>query len=241
MRGRSGAALAIGLVLIAAASAAAQTAPPDLTGIWQRAGGGPGLIAGEPPMTAWGRERFDKAKPLHGPRTVSPTESTAAEMKCLPMGIPGFYFRPRALEIVQLPRRVLMLFEVDHVWREIHMDGRGFPDPPLHTWMGYSIGRYEGDTLVIETRHFIGWEENAHRWVDRLGHPFSDELIVTERLRRVDANTIENRMTINDPIAYAKPWDATMTFRRKEAGFEIGEFVCQELMLSELPFNTLTR
>ena len=238
MRGRSTAALSVAVLLVAAA-AEAQSARPDLSGIWQRAGGGPGLIAGEPPMTPWGRARFDKARPIHGPRTTSPTESTAAEMKCLPMGIPGFYFRPRALEIVQLPTRVLMLFEVDHVWREIHMDGRTFPAVPLHTWMGYSVGRYEGDTLVVETRHFIGWEENAHRWVDRLGHPFSDELTVTERLRRVDANTIENRITIADPVAYTRPWEATMTFRRKEAGFEIGEFVCQELMLSELPFNKL--
>lgn len=241
MRARS-AFLGCALLLCLASAAAAQTAPrPDFSGIWQKSGGGPGLSPQVPPMTAWGREKFDAAKPIHGPRTVSPTESTAAEMKCLPMGVPGVYFRPRAFEIVQLPTRTLMLFEVDHVWREIHMDGRKFPEVPLETWMGYSIGRYEGDTLVVETRHFIGWEENAHRWVDRLGHPFSGDLKVTERFRRVNANTIENQITIDDPIAYSKPWTATMTYARKEAGFEIGEFVCNELMLSELPFNTLQK
>ena len=137
------------LSLVCVATAFAQGKPPDLSGIWQRTGGGAGLIADEPPMTAWGREKYAAAKPIHGPRTVSPKESNAAELRCLPMGIPGMYFRPRTFEIVQLPTRALMLFEVDHMWREIHLDGRQFPDVPLHSWMGYSIGRYEGDALVI--------------------------------------------------------------------------------------------
>lgn len=211
----------------------AQAARPDFSGIWQRSGGGPGLIADEPPMTAWGREKYAAAKPIHGPRTVSPTESNAAELKCLPMGIPGMYFRPRTFEIVQLATRALMLFEVDHMWREIHVDGRSFPDVPLQSWMGYSIGRYEGDALVIETRHFKGWEENAQRWLDRLGHPFSDELKVTERFRRTSRDTLVNEIAIDDPIAYTRPWAATMTYRLRD--FEMGEFICNELMLSDLP------
>jgi hypothetical protein len=215
-------------------SARAQTSRPDFSGIWQRAGGGPGLIADEPPMTAWGLEKYKAAKPIHGPRTVSPAESNAAELRCLPMGIPGIYFRPRTFEIVQLPTRALMLFEVDHMWREIHLDGRGFPDVPLGTWMGYSAGRYEGDALVIETRQFRGWEENAQRWLDRLGHPFSDELKVTERVRRTGPGTLVNEITIDDPIAYTRPWTATMNYRLRE-NFEMGEFICNELMLSELP------
>lgn len=209
---------------------------PDLSGIWQKSGGGPGLGQGEPPMTAWGKEKYALAKPIHGPRTVSPTESNAAELRCLPMGIPGVYFRPRSLEIEQLPTRALMLFEVDHIWRVIHMDGRAFPEVPLHTWMGYSIGRYDGDALVIESSHFIGWEEHAQRWLDRLGHPFSDELKVTERFRRTSPTTMVNEITIEDPIAYTRPWTATMNYALKEQGFEMGEFVCNELLLSELPF-----
>ena len=120
------------------------------------------------------------------------------------------------------------------MWREIHMDGRPFPDVPLGTWMGYSVGRYDGDALVVETRQFRGWEENAQRWLDRLGHPFSDELKVTERFRRTAPGTLVNEITIEDPIAYTKPWTATMNYRLRE-NFEMGEFVCNELMLSELP------
>ena len=222
------------IVLIGASTALAQSARPDLSGIWQRSGGGPGLIQSEPPMTAWGLERYKAAKPIHGPRTVSPEESNAAELRCLPMGIPGIYFRPRTFEIVQMPSRTVMLFEIDHIWREIFMDGRSFPDVPLGTWMGYSVGRYDGDALVIETRQFRGWEENAHRWLDRLGHPFSDELKVTERLRRTARDRMVNEITIDDPIAYTRPWTATMTYRLRE-NFEMGEFICNELMLSDLP------
>jgi hypothetical protein len=226
---------ACAIVLIAASTAFAQSGRPDLSGIWQRSGGGPGLIQGEPPMTAWGLERYKAAKPIHGPRTVSPVESNAAELRCLPMGIPGIYFRPRTFEIVQMPSRTLMLFEIDHMWREIFMDGRSFPDVPLGTWMGYSIGRYDGDALVIETRQFRGWEENAHRWLDRLGHPFSDELKVVERFRRTAADTMVNEITIDDPVAYTRPWTATMTYRLRPKDFEMGEFICNELMLSDLP------
>lgn len=215
----------------------AQAAPegaPDLSGVWQKSSRGMALIEGTPPMTQWGRERFELAKPIHGPRTVSATESNAAELTCLPMGFPATYFRPRPFEIVQLPDRVLMLFEVDNFWRVVYMDGRDFPEVPLHTWNGYSIGHYEGDTLVIETRHMIGWtSESNQRWLDRYGHPFSDEAVVTERIRHIDADSLENRITIDDPIAYEEPWTGVMTYRRRD--FEIAEFICQELMLSELP------
>ena len=150
------------------------------------------------------------------------------------MGFPATYYRPRPFEIVQLPDRAVMLFEVDHFWRIIYMDGREFPEVPLHTWNGYSIGRYEDDTLVIETRHFIGWEsENQQRWIDRIGHPFSDELRLTERIRRVDENTLENVVTVDDPIAYERPFTGTLNFQLRD--FELAEFICNELMLSELP------
>jgi len=127
-----------------------------------------------------------------------------------------------------------MLFEVGDFWRIIYTDGRDFPEIPLHTWNGYSIGHYEGDTLVVETRHILGWQsERVQRWVDRLGHPFSDELTVVERIRRLDENTLENQITIDDPIAYERPWSGIMRFEKSP--YELAEFICEELMLSELP------
>jgi hypothetical protein len=208
---------------------------PDLAGVWQRSFPGDSSLVDEPPMTAWGQERFDLAKPIHGPRTTSATEANSAELTCLPMGFPATYYRPRPFEIIQLPDRALMLFEVDHFWRVIYMDGRDFPEVPLHTWNGYSIGHYDGDTLVIETRHMIGWQgENVQRWIDRLGHPFSDEARIIERIRRADDETLVSEVTIDDPIAYEEPFTTgTLTFRLRD--FEVAEFICQELMLSQLP------
>ena len=236
-RARSLSTLVASLLLATPGFAAAQSLPdgvPDLSGVWQKSSRGMALIEGTPPLTAWGQERFDLAKPIHGPRTVSATESNAAELTCLPMGFPATYFRPRPFEIIQLPDRVVMLFEVDNFWRVIYMDGRDFPEVPLHTWNGYSIGHYEGDTLVIETRHMIGWtSESNQRWLDRLGYPFSDDVIVTERIRHIDADNLEDEITISDPVAYEEPWTGLMTFRRRN--FEVAEFICQELMLSELP------
>jgi len=225
--------LGVAGLLCMAVPAQAQSIP-DLSGVWQRSSPGDSPLVPNPPMTAWGKARFDLAKPIHGPRTTSATEANSAELQCLPMGFPATYYRPRPFEIVQLADRAIMLFEVDHFWRVIYMDGRDFPEVPLHTWNGYSIGHYEGDTLVIETRHMLGWQaENVQRWIDRLGHPFSDDATVIERIRRVDHDTIENEVTIDDPVAYEEPFTGTLTFRLRD--FELSEFICQELMLSQLP------
>lgn len=225
---------AILLACLASAAHGQPANPPDLSGVWQRDFPGMNPLVPDPPMTAWGRERFELAKPIHGPRTTPATEANAAELMCLPMGFPGTYYRPRPFEILQLPDRAVMLFEVDHFWRIIYMDGRDFPEVPLHTWNGYSIGHYEGDTLVVETRHIIGWEsENQQRWIDRIGHPFSDELRLIERIRLGEGGALENEVTIEDPIAYERPFTGTLTYRRRD--FELSEFICQELMLSELP------
>jgi len=223
-------------VLLTAPAAPAQTGwkieipngIPDLSGTWEKSSPGSSLPAEEPPFTAWGRERFDLARPGRGPTATESTETNAPEVLCEPMGIPAVYFRPRPFEIVQLPGRVLMLIEVDDFFRVIYTDGRDFPDFPLPTWYGYAVGRYEGDALVIETRNFRGWQsESRQRWVDRMGHPFSEELRVIERLRRVDHDTLEDEITIIDPVAYEHPWSATMTFRRRE-GIELEEFICSE-------------
>lgn len=231
------AALAIGACLTANSNAFGQDAPadaPDLSGVWQRTFPGNSALMDEMPMTEWARERFALAKPLHGPRTASATEANAAEIRCLPMGFPGYYYRPRPFEIFQLSDRVLMLFEVDNFWRIIHLDGREFPEVPLHTWNGTSIGHYEGDTLVVETRHVLGWEsETNQRWLDRLGHPFSDEFVLIERIRRIDDDNMEIEVTITDPVAYSETVSGTLTFGTKS--YELAEFICNELMLSQLP------
>ena len=213
-----------------AASARAQEAAtiPDLAGVWERSSRGDSLSDGEPPMTAWGRERFALALPGRGPTTALTSETNAPELQCDPMGIPATYFRPRPIEIIQEPNRVVMLLEVENFFHIIYTDGRGFPTFSIPTWNGYAIGHYEGDTLVVQTTNFRGWEsKDQQRWLDRIGHPFSDQLEVVERFRRIDADTLGDEITIVDPVAYERPWTTTMTFRRRD-GVELEEFICSE-------------
>jgi len=132
----------------------------------------------------------------------------------------------RIIEIRQFPDEVLLLFDEDHWVRRIYMDGRAHPDGYTSTWMGHSTGRYEGDTLVIDT---VGVKDET--WIDRLGHPHSDAMHVVERLRRVNQNSLQYEYTIDDPKAYKKPWTRKMMEDLLPPDFQILEGVlCEELL-----------
>ena len=109
-----------------------------------------------------------------------------------------------------------------HSFRQIFMDGRPHPDYLDPTWYGHSIGSWEGDTLVIDT---VGFNDKA--WMDRPGHPHTEQLHTIERYTRLDLGRLENEVTIDDPGAYTRPW--TVTFMaRSTPGDEILEYICQE-------------
>ena len=175
-------------------------------------------------MTPWAEKRYSEAKSTFGPRAVPVEESNSPDYGCLPPGVPYIYFRPHPFEFVQAPDRVIMLFEYDHYVREIYTDGRKHPPDLDPTWMGHSIGWYEGDTLVVDTVGF-----NNKTWLDRVGHPHSDELHLVERFRRLNHDTLTDDITIDDPKAYTKPWNATLNFELKP-DWDIGEFVCEEML-----------
>jgi hypothetical protein len=178
-----------------------------------------GLKGINPPLTAWGQERFKANKPAHGAnQTTHPNDPF---MKCLPPGVPRIYLEAGyPFQIFQLKDRVIMLFEYDHFWREIYTDGRGHPKDADPTWMGNSIGHYEGDTLVVETTGF-----NDRSWLDRVGHPHSEALRVIERIRRVDQNKLEDQVTIDDPKTYTQSWGGVKTWTLSP-GWELLEDVC---------------
>ena len=113
-----------------------------------------------------------------------------------------------------------MLFDELLHYRQIFTDGRGFPADFTPTWFGYSVGKRDGDALVVET---IGLNEET--WLDNAGHPHSEALRVTERFRRINPATLNIDITINDPKAYAKPWTATVRFERVSES-DFGEHVC---------------
>jgi hypothetical protein len=149
---------------------------------------------------------------------------------CLPPAGPRMMTTPYPMEIVQLPDqdRILMIFEGGaHLWREIYMDGREFPEDINPTWMGYSIGHWEGDTLVIEVRGY-----NDKTWLDMVGDPHTDQLTVTERLSRPDLYTLHYEATIDDPGAYTAPWSVAMDIVWDPEGALI-EYICQENNLWE--------
>jgi hypothetical protein len=164
-----------------------------------------------PPMTPWGEEQFKAAKSVFGANKTTPKLSNDPIYGCFPPGLPRIYLHPKPIEIVQLPEEVIMMFEYDRIVRHIYTDGRphaDFLDPP--PWMGDSIGKWDGDTLVIDTIAF-----NDKTWLDRVGHPHSDAMHLTERMRRASHDTLTDEITIEDPKAYTKPFTVRTTFQLK--------------------------
>ena len=137
---------------------------------------------------------------------------------CLPFG-------PRAAlvpdKVIQTPGMLIMLFE-DLTYRQVFLDGRPLPKDPNPTWMGYSVGHWDGDTLVVESAGF-----NDRTWLDGDGHPHTEELRVTERFRRPDFGHLEIERTLEDPKALAQPWVIPIKLEFN-ADTEMIEYVCAE-------------
>ena len=127
---------------------------------------------------------------------------------CLPGGIPFGTLLPFPTKIIQTPGLIVMLLEADGTLRQVYTDGRRHPADPQPLWMGYSVGRWEGDTLVVDTRGF-----NDKAWLDGLGHPHSEDMRVTERFRRRDFGHMDVQITIDDPKTYTKPFSVKVTHR----------------------------
>jgi hypothetical protein len=197
----------------------------DITGVWDGMRGGYDFASfskGDPPMTAWGKAQFDAAKPSQGPRGVSLKETTDTVYKCFPPGMPYIYLQIFPMQIVQTPKEVIEIFEYDHNVRHIYIDGRKHPDDLTPTYNGHSIGHWEGDTLVVDT---VGL--NGKIWLDRLGHPESDQMHIVERIHRLDEKTLQVDFTFDDPKAYPKPWNAVLKFRSRP-DWDIMELICED-------------
>ena len=124
---------------------------------------------------------------------------------CLPGGVVKLHTTPLLRKIIQIPGLVVSLNEMDATYRQIFTDGRPLPVDPEPSWKGYSSGRWDGDTLVVETTGF-----RDGMWLDRSGSPITDEAKITERFRRVNYGKLEIEITVNDPKAYTAPWTAKL-------------------------------
>ncbi len=153
------------------------------------------------PMTPWAQAKYDAAKPGYGPKAS--VDTTDPILRCNPSGIPRILFWPQPFEVVQTPDRVFMFFEHERVWRQIWTDGRSHPKDVEPTWMGDSIGKWEGDTFVVDT---IGLNDKS--WLDAYGHPHSEELHLVERYRRPEPNRLTLQFTVEDPKAYTTVWES---------------------------------
>jgi len=141
---------------------------------------------------------------------------------CAPIGIPLTYLVSEPDEIVQTPRQIVMMFESDGTHRQIHTDGRPLPKDPEPTWLGYSVGNWEGDTLVVET---IGL--NDRTVLDVIGHPHSEALRVVERYHRRDFGHMDVEVTFDDSKMYTKPFSIKFT-QTLFADSDVLETVCAE-------------
>jgi hypothetical protein len=227
------AAVAAGVLLLTVLAASAQVPTEgdhnaDLSGVWTNVNL-PGTAEWAiytfskdlPEMTAWGKARFDAAKPQRGPRGVPVAETDDLVYKCYPPGTPRIYIHPFPMEIIQLPGRVLMVFEYDHLIRQIYTDGREHRTDLAPSWMGDAIGHWEGKTLVVETTQF-----NDKTWIDRIAVPHSEEMKLTERIYLNDEGQLQIDMRVDDPIALVKPWEFSRYYRKTD--WTIEELVCED-------------
>lgn len=222
----------VALVAALGASAAAQQKPakaaptaaewtaiaslPDFTGVWEqvlgggRRGGGP--PAG-PPLTP------DAAAKKKAAQSAAPEDNQTAN--CLPPGMPGIMGQPYPMEFLLTPGQVTIVIEAYTQVRHIYTDGRPLPADPDLTFHGTSVGRWEGDTLVVETVGFSPLTE-IERFV-----PHSDQMKIVERFRLTDRDTMSIQTTITDPGVLTAPYTTTRTLKRHR-NWTIAEYVCQE-------------
>jgi len=191
---------------------------PDLSGVYNSSSfnfGGVAVRGQNDPITATLKPGAEKFKVVRGP-TDAGLYST-----CSPTGVPGAYFVPYQWEIVQGRDRVVILYEYPHLFRVIPTDGTPHPADPDPTWMGDSVGRWEGDTLVVDT---VGFNDRTEL---PGGYKHTEALHVVERFHRVDLNNLDYQATIEDPNVFEKPWTISRGFPLRPDLTKVDEFICE--------------
>jgi hypothetical protein len=213
---------------------------PDFSGTWrgaQIAGGRRGApppepAPGTPPLATFRdiASTFKEGLPLTPyakevlAKHVARNSKDNPEASCLPMGIMQFWTQGFPRKFVQTPGLIVILYEASSGIRQIFTDGRSLPPQgePQPWYYGYSSGKWDGDTLVVQTNNL-----RDDGWLDIVGTPLTDQAKLTERFRRVSVGRMEIDITVDDPKAYTKPW----TVRHVQdlmPDTDIFEFICEE-------------
>jgi hypothetical protein len=241
MTGRTGISLAsmLAVVVVLAAAGAQSGQPsssaakdgsqvPDLSGVWVLEGhqGQFGrinalLLKGEPPFQPSTEKQYRETQ-----KDVDRKEDP--DSNCLLPGVPRIWISRYPFEIVHARGEVLILHEYRNAVRRIFLDGRGHPSDLVPSYMGHSVGKWEGDTLVVDSTGFTD-----DTWLDHLGLPHSDALHVVERIRRVKRDALEVEITIDDPKAYSKPWSSLRRFELQPT-WRVMEEVCTPYVRGEV-------
>jgi hypothetical protein len=222
-RGKFGgrkAALTCGLAAALSLVSASAWAAPDISGIWVLAKPIPSL-----------RTLDGKAPPLK-PEAAAVLQKRIADRKagksddvadlCLPVGTPRSLLVPGPLLLLQTARKVTFVHEFNHTLRGVYLNEKRDPTKDIDpTFMGMSVGHWDGDALVVETTDFRG-----NTWLDQTGLPKSDKLKVTEHVRLTGKDALEDVVTIDDPANYTAPWSSRITFKRAPKGTQMKEDVC---------------
>jgi hypothetical protein len=190
---------------------------PDLSGIWRadtmRYNADLAPVGTEAPMLPWAAELYK--------HRVATMGYDRPMTRCMPHGVPDAV-TVLNFKILQMPAETVLLFEEFHKYRQIHTDGRQLPVDPDPAWYGYSVGRWEGETFVIET---AGFKEGS--WLDNNGHPHTEALRLTERFRRINFGRMDLDVTVDDAKAYSRPWKSDTIHFLLQPDTELLEHLCE--------------
>jgi hypothetical protein len=214
---------------------------PELLGAWGAGPGGPGIVEGnELPYQPWAaaqqKENYESRTLVRVSNDPSRFDTGDPELQCYRAGVPRANYMPYPFQIFQTPEQLLIVYEYKGAPRTIYMNSE--QEAPVDSWMGWSNGHWEGNTLVVDVTGF-----NGHTWFDRAGNFHSDALHVVERWTPISPYHMRYEATIEDPNVFTRPWEMSfILYRNMDANAELVEFNCvpfvEELMYGPLGFTS---
>jgi hypothetical protein len=205
---------------------------PSMAGMWSQTRRAditdkriPGYVA-ELPYTAWGKRQWDNYDPVKNGDYAG---------SCMPFGWSRTLHGPHPIQIMQDDEKMVFMAEQNTWFSLVYVDGRPHDKELPATWYGDTVGRWEGDTLILETVNMNGYAK-----IDTIGHPLSSKAKITQTYKRVNFGTIEHTFTVDDPKTYTKPWTLNNTWPVEPVNTKLLEYGCMENNLETLMSGAIT-